>query len=166
MASPLERSKELLESDGWSVWKVERPASLYQPTLDLFNCIDLLAIRFDRSGCLGIQVCGEDVMPHIHKILEGYTLDKLKKVDGKPEIVKTIIPPNPYIKIWLEAKNTFFIWGWRLLKEGRETRAYYKLRQVEFVLKDGQVIAQEIPDWRMPKAVKVEVILKEVGGKP
>ena len=144
MASPLERSKELLESDGWSVWKVERPASLYQPTLDLFNCIDLLAIRFDRSGCLGIQVCGEDVMPHIHKILEGYTLDKLKKVDGKPEIVKTIIPPNPYIKIWLEAKNTFFIWGWRLRKhEG--TKATYQLREVELVLKDGQVVSQEIP---------------------
>ena len=145
MASPLERSKALLEEDGYAVWKVERPASMYQPTLDLFNCMDLLAIRPDRLGSVGIQCCGEDVMPHVHKILEGYTLDKLKKVDGIPQIVKTVVEPNPYIKIWLEAKNTFFIWGWRLRKhEG--TRPTYQLRQIEFVLKDGIVIAQEISD--------------------
>lgn len=145
MASPLERSKALLEEDGYAVWKVERPASMYQPTLDLFNCMDLLAIRSDRLGSVGIQCCAEDIMPHVHKILEGYTVEKLKKVDGVSQIIKTVVEPNPYIKTWLEAKNTFFIWGWRLRKhEG--TRPTYQLRQVEFVLKDGQVIAQEIPD--------------------
>ena len=141
MASPLERSKALLEEDGWSVWKVERPATMWAPTLDLFNLMDLVAIRSDRSGVFGIQCCGEDVAPHLHKILDGFTLKKIKK----GEMVEQVIPPNPYIKIWLEAKNTFFVWGWRLRKhEG--TRPTYQLRQVEFVLKDGQVIAQEIPD--------------------
>jgi hypothetical protein len=144
MSSPLERSVAELENQGYQVWKVEQPASMYRPTLDLFNCIDLVAIRSDRSGVMGIQVCGEDIMPHVHKILEGYMLDKLKKVDKVPTIVKTVIPPNPYIKIWLEAKNLFFIWGWRLRKhEG--TKDTYQLREVEMILENGQVVHREIP---------------------
>lgn len=143
MASPLERSKAELEVQGYAVWKVERPASMYQPTLDLYNCIDLVAIRSDRVGVMGIQCTGEDFSDHIHKILEGYTVEKLKKVDGVATITTTVIPPNPYIKTWLQAQNTFFIWGWRLRKhEG--TRATYQLREAEMVIKDGLVIAQEI----------------------
>lgn len=145
MASPLERSKALLEEQGYHVWKVERPASMYQPTLDLFNFGDLLAIRDDVRGSVAIQCCAEDVMPHVHKILEGYAIEKLKKIDGKSEIIKTVIPPNPYIKTWLTAGNLLFIWGWRLRKH-QGTRPTYQLRQVEFVIKDTQVIAQEIPD--------------------
>lgn len=114
---------------------------MWAPTLDLFNCMDLVAIRPDRSGVLGIQCAGEDVAPHIHKFLEGFERKKIKK----GEMVTEVVPPNPYIKIWLEASNEFFIWGWRLRKH-QGTRATYQLRQVEFVIKDGQVIAQEIPD--------------------
>lgn len=146
MASPLERSKELLESQGFHVWKVERPASMYQPTLDLFNFGDLLAIRGDRVGSTAIQCCGEDITPHIHKILDGYTIEKIKKnkETKASEIITTVIPPNPYLKTWLEAKNLFFVWGWRLRKnEG--TRDKYQLREVEFVLKDGHVVSQEVP---------------------
>lgn len=139
MPSPFERSKALLEEQGFDVWKTERPASMWAPTLDLFNLMDLVAIRADRKGVMGVQVCGEDVAPHIHKIMDGYTKEKIK--EGKIE--KTVIPPNPYIKTWLMAGNTFFIWGWRLRKhEG--TRAKYQLRQVEFVLKDGNVIHEEL----------------------
>lgn len=139
MASPLERSKAELESQGFHVWKVERPASMWAPTLDLFNCMDLVAIRSDRSGVLGIQCCGEDIAPHIHKLLDGYEKQKIKK----GELVKEVIPPNPYLKVWLEAKNLFFIWGWRLMKnEG--TRAKYQLREVEFVVENGQVVHREI----------------------
>jgi hypothetical protein len=143
MASPLERSKTELESQGYIVWKVEQEASRYKPTLDLFNCIDLVAIRSDLAGVMGIQCCGEDIMPHVHKIMEGYTVDKLKKIEGKSTIVQAIIPPNPYLKTWLEAHNTFFIWGWRLRKhEG--TKSTYQLREIEFLLQDGKVICQEI----------------------
>lgn len=144
MASPLERSKELLESQGFHVWKVERPASMYQPTLDLFNCMDLVAIRSDRSGVTGIQCCGEDIAPHITKILEGYTVEKIKKnkETNQSEIQMIVIPPNPYIKTWLEAKNVFFIWGWRLRKhEG--TRATYQLREVEMLIEGSAVVHRE-----------------------
>lgn len=132
MASPLERSKAELESQGFYVWKVERPASMYAPTLDLFNCMDLVAIRDDRQGVLGIQCCGEDIMPHVHKILDGDEKQKIKK----GEIVTEKIPPNPYLKTWLKAGNLFFIWGWRLRKNDGK-KASYQLRELEFVLRDG-----------------------------
>jgi hypothetical protein len=107
---------------------------MYAPTLDLFNCMDLVAIRADRSGVTGIQCCAEDVAPHIHKILEGYTKQKIKK----GELVTEQIPPNPYIKTWLSAGNLFFIWGWRLRKnEGK--KASYQLREVELKLMGGNV---------------------------
>lgn len=138
MSSPLERSKATLEADGWSVWKVERPASMWAPTLDLFNCMDLVAIRSDRVGVMGIQCTGEDFKPHIDKILLGFT----KKAIKKGELVETVIPPNPYIKSWLDAGNTFFIWGWRLRKnEGK--KASYQLREAEMVVKEGLVVCQE-----------------------
>lgn len=146
MPSPFERSKAELERQGFAVWKVERPASMYAPTLDLFNMIDLVAIRSDRPGVMGVQVCGEDVSPHILKILSGYEVEKItkNKETGKSEIMLTVVPPNPYIKTWLEAGNPFFIWGWRLLKnEGK--KASFQLREVEFVINaDGTVVAQEV----------------------
>lgn len=136
MASPLERSKALLESQGYDVWKVERPASMWQPTLDLFNCIDLLGIH-DEHPNIGIQCCGEDIAPHITKIMKGYTKNKIKK----GELVTEVIPPNPYLKKWLK-RNQFFIWGWRLRKnEG--TRATYQLREIEFVFENNEVLYRE-----------------------
>lgn len=138
MSSPLERSKALLKEDGWLVWKVEFFNRWSMRTVDAFNMLDLICIRSDRSGVMGLQVCGEDVAIHVRKILSGYAVPGGKH---KGEIV----PPNPYIKVWLEAGNPFFIWGWRLRKhEG--TRDTWQLRQVEAVLKDGAVEFHEIPD--------------------
>lgn len=140
MASPLERSKKLLEEQGFDVWKVERPATMWAPTLDLYNCMDLVAIRDDRSGVLGIQCCGEDVASHLHKLLEGYQKKSIKK----GEMVTEVIPPNPYLKTWLKAGNLFFIWGWRLRKnEGK--KASYQLREVEFIVENGEVVNREVP---------------------
>lgn len=119
---------------------------MFQPTLDLYNLMDLVAIRSDRRGVAGYQICGEDVAPHIHKIMEGYTIEKIKKnkETKESEIVKTVIPPNPYLKVWLEAENPFFIHGWRLRKhEG--TKATYQLRQVEFYLDGADVKFKEVP---------------------
>jgi len=131
----------LMEEHGYHVWKVERPASMWAPTLDLYNCMDLVGIHDDIQGVLWIQCCAEDVSPHIHKILEGYTKKKIKD----NAVVIQEIPPNPYIKTWLKAGNRFFIWGWRLRKnEGK--KASYQLRQVEFILENGVVVHREIPD--------------------
>ena len=117
---------------------------MFQPTLDLFNFGDLLAIRGDRVGSMAIQCCGEDIAPHIHKLLEGYTVEKIKKnKETKQSVIEVhTIPPNLYIRTWLEAKNTFFIWGWRLRKnEGK--KASYQLREVEFVIENNAVVHRE-----------------------
>lgn len=98
---------------------------------DLFNLFDLVAIRSDISGVTGIQACGEDVASHIAKVLEGFT-------DGKG----TLIPANPHIRLWLQAGNRAFIWAWR--KRGAAgKRKLWELREIQFLLKDGDLVAQE-----------------------
>lgn len=138
MASiPLQRSKALLEADGWKVGIVERWIQRAFIRVDLFGLFDLVCIRSDRVGVMGIQCCGEDVQEHCRKYLEGYV--DIKK--GKTYY------PNDCLPIWLKGGNTFFIWSWRLRKhEG--TRQTYQLRQIEMIINksNGQVEAHEIPD--------------------
>jgi len=130
----LQKSKELLEEQKYHVWIVEKPYNPYtKRRQDLFNFADLVGIRKDMAGVTGIQACGEDLQGHVRKILEGYT-----DARGKP------IPPNPYLRTWLEAGNRFFIWGWTMRLRHREKRRIFEMREVEFILKDGQVIAQEV----------------------
>jgi len=136
MASPLERSKALLKSDGWLCWKTEHYNPWSMRKTDVFNMLDLIAIRPDRPGVLGLQVCGEDIAIHIHKLLSGYCVSS-GKYKG------TLIPPNPYLPIWLKAGNPFFIWGWRL-REHKGTKDTYQLREVEFILQDGIVVNREV----------------------
>ena len=142
MSSPLQRSKALLEDDGWKVGIVERWIQRAFIRVDLFGFMDLVAIRLDRAGVLGIQCCGEDVQDHVRKYLEGYVDIKKGKMYG----------PNDCLPIWLKGGNMFFIWSWRLRKhEG--TRATYQLREIEFKIKDGVVVAEEVPHVKEDSAV-------------
>lgn len=130
----LQRSKALLESDGWKVAIVERWNQWAHVRQDLFGMCDLIAIRPDRSGVTGIQACGEDVSSHIEKLLVGYTNPK-----GK------VYGPNDCLAIWLQAGNQFFIWAWR--KRGAVgKRKLWHLKQIEFITENGQVVHREIPD--------------------
>lgn len=129
----LQKSRALLKEQGYDTWIVEKPWSPYTKRReDLFNFADLVGIRKDIQGVTAIQATGEDSSTHVHKILAGFTDNSGKE-----------IPPNAYVKTWLLAGNRFFIWGWRMRGE-RGKRKTYKLREIEFVLKDGQVVAQEI----------------------
>jgi hypothetical protein len=116
----LQRSKQTLEADGWAVWIVERWNQWSHKRMDLFNIADLVAIRPDRKGVTGIQATGEDVQEHVRKLMD-----------------------SPYLKVWLQAENPFFIFAWRKRGE-RGKRKLWELRQLEFLLKDGVVICQEI----------------------
>ena len=128
----LQRSREELKRQGYETWIVEKPYNPYtRRREDLFNFADLVAIRADLQGVMAIQATGEDVQSHVHKIFVGGT-DQLGKE----------IPPNAYVKTWLLAGNRFFIWAWRKRGE-RGKRKTWELREVEFILKDGQVITQE-----------------------
>ena len=128
----LQKSRALLKEQGYLTWIVEKPFNVYtKKREDLFNFIDLVGIRRDASGVVGIQACGEDSSGHIKKILEGYHDQRGKE-----------ILPNPYIHTWLSAGNRFFIWAWRL-RGAKGKRKTYSLRQIEFLIKDGIVICQE-----------------------
>lgn len=85
---------------------------------DLFNLMDLVAIRADVNGVLGIQCCGEDVTKHVTKYLEGYT-------DGKGKVWG----PNEFLPIWKAAGNKLVIHSW--VKRGqRGKRKLWTLREV------------------------------------
>lgn len=117
-AIPLQRSKALLEADGWKVWKVEVWNQWAHVRVDLFHMADLLAIKASVSGVLAIQCCGEDVAAHVTKILEGYT-DPKGRVWG----------PNEYLPIWKAAGNKLIIHGWSKRGE-RGKRKLWTLREV------------------------------------
>lgn len=117
----LQRSKELLQEQGFHVWIAERWNQWAHKRQDMFGFADLLAIKSGISGVTAVQATGEDVQSHIEKML-----------------------PNPYLKIWLEAKNQCFIWAWRKRGE-RGKRKTWQLRTIEFLLKDGIVAPYEIP---------------------
>lgn len=130
----LVKSRAELAKQGYSTWITEKPWNPYTKRReDLFNFIDLIGIRADLLGVLGIQACGEDAAGHYKKITKGYT-------DGKGQI----IGPNPYIHTWLTAKNRFFIWSW-CLRGDRGKRKLYRLREIEFLIENGQVVGREIP---------------------
>ena len=129
----LQRSKKLLEDQGFKVAIVERWNQWAHIRQDLFNMCDLIGIRWDRKGVTGVQCCGEDVQPHIQKLLEGYT-------DAKGRAV----PPNIYLKVWLSAGNPFFIWAWRKRGE-RGRRKTWQMKEIEFLIEAGQVVHREMP---------------------
>jgi len=129
----LQRSRKLLKEMNYETWIVEKPYSPYTHRReDLFNFADLVAIREDIPGVLAIQACGEDILSHVQKILQGFT-DRHGKT----------IPPNPYVKTWLQAQNRFHLWSWTI-RGARGKRKLWKLREVEFVLSNGVVTPQEI----------------------
>jgi hypothetical protein len=115
----LQRSEDLLQKQGFHVWIAERWNPWAHKRQDMFGFADLLAIKSGISGVTAVQATGEDIHSHLEKML-----------------------PNPYLKVWLEASNQCFVWAWR--KRGsRGERKTWQLREIEMVLKDGRVVAQE-----------------------
>lgn len=128
----LQRSREELRRQGYATWITEKPYNPYtKKRQDLFNLMDLVAIRSDLVGVLGVQACGEDVQEHICKVL------------GKGQDTNAdFIPPNSYVRVWLQAQNRFFIWAWRKRGE-RGKRKTWELREIEFILEGGNVVCRE-----------------------
>lgn len=125
----LQRSREELKRQGYATWIVEKPYNLYTKRReDLYNLFDLVGIREDVPGVTGIQACGQDLLDHLRKIMEGW-----RDSQGRD------YAPNPHLGIWLRAGNRAFIWSWTLRgKKGR--RKLYHMREIEFLISNGQVI--------------------------
>lgn len=131
----LQRSREELKRQGYATWIVEKPFNPYTKRReDLFNLFDVVAIRSDLVGVSGVQACGEDIQAHICKILGNIGSG------DEPEI-----PPNPHLRVWLEARNRAFLWAWRKRGE-RGKRKTWDLKEYEFVLIDGRVECHENPE--------------------
>lgn len=115
----LQRSKKLLEQQGFKVAIVERWNQWAHKRQDLYGLADLIAVKGDRSGTTYVQACGEDCQAHIEKMTENTVL---------PDILK--------------AGNPVFLWAWRL-REHEGTKPTWQLREIEFQLKEGSVICVE-----------------------
>jgi hypothetical protein len=88
--SPTARSLATLRAEGWTAQVVERFNPGARVRVDLFGCIDILAIRDDQPGVLGIQAC-----------VTGDQAKRLAKIAEEPRIFT-----------WKQAGNTIEVWGW------------------------------------------------------
>ena len=85
MSSPTQRSKALLEKEGYKVAIVERWNPHAKKRQDLFGFIDLLAIRPDET--LAVQTTSySHVSERLHKIAEHDNLPAVREAGWKIEV--------------------------------------------------------------------------------
>lgn len=111
--SPTVRTLQRLREEGYTVQVVEHYNKFARRRIDLFNVIDIVAIKADKKGVFGIQTTTSS---HISS--------RRKKALGTPELLT-----------WLRAGNLFEIWGWAL-RGPRGKRKTYQLRAVRLTVSD------------------------------
>jgi hypothetical protein len=105
MNSPTQRSLKLLRDNGYTAAITEHFNSFIKIRQDLFGFIDIIAIRSDLRGVLGVQTTTKANMPA--------RIEKISHIEAH--------------KVWLEAGNKINVHGWRKLgKKGKR-----KLWQVD-----------------------------------
>ena len=105
MATPTQRSLKKLREDGYIAQVVEHYNQFARRRIDLFNVIDIAAIKPDNPGVLGIQTTSTSNISA-----------RQKKALASAELL-----------VWLQAGNRFEIWGWA--KRGpRGKRKTYQLK--------------------------------------
>lgn len=104
----------------WYPWKVERWIERAKKRLDLYGCIDVLAVR-PGLPLLGIQSCANSsVAAH---------LEKIRNLEG---------PSREAIAIWLDQGLGLEVWGWA--KKGPAgKRKTWQVRRVEVLPEDVYV---------------------------
>jgi hypothetical protein len=94
--SPTGRTFNLLKAEGFEVAVVERRLPHCHITVDAFGLFDLLALRADSPGCLGVQcTSAANHAARVRKVLE-----------------------NPVLPAWLRAGNRAEVISWRQDREG------------------------------------------------
>jgi len=91
--SPTARALQQLRREGWLAEVVERFIPGARVRRDLFGFADILAIKADHPGCLGIQVT-----------TTGHMADRYAKMTSEPVVGR--------LRVWLAASNRVEIWGW------------------------------------------------------
>lgn len=88
--TPTSRTLSLLRADGFAVAIVERRIPHCNITVDAFGMFDVLAIREDVPGALGVQTTsGSNHSARVKKLLA-----------------------NPILKTWTAAGNVAEVWSW------------------------------------------------------
>lgn len=113
MASPTTRSLQELRKEGYTAQVVEHFNLFAKVRVDLFKVIDIVAVREDIDGVLGIQAC-----------ITGDILKRTKKALETPELL-----------VWLKAGNKFEVWGWAI-RGARGKRKKYQLKVKTLTLSD------------------------------
>jgi hypothetical protein len=107
MSSPYARSKQQLEAAGYLVGRTEHWNSFVKIRQDLFGIIDMICVKADELGVLGVQpTVGDRVSDHLKKALA-----------------------NKVLPVWLAAGNRFVIHGWRKVGD-RGKRKLWECRLV------------------------------------
>lgn len=115
--TPYARSKQVLEQAGYFVGRTEHWNSFIHRRQDLYNLFDLVAVKSDEKGVLGVNpTTGSNIASHITKWLEG-----------------------PILRVWLESGNRAELHGWRKVGE-RGKRKTWSCRIVHFEMQRGMVV--------------------------
>lgn len=113
--SHIPRTLALLARRGWTAQVVERRIPFNHVTVDLWGCIDLLAMHPER-GIMGVQVCA--AASHATR--------------------RTKALAEPRLATWLASGGAMAIWSWAKRGAAGE-RALWELREERIVLIDMQV---------------------------
>ena len=116
MSSPTQRSLAYLRKLGYTAQVVEKFNPFSHTRLDLFGCIDIVAIKHDEKGVVGVQATSMgNVKARIHKIL--------------------LVPE---MSIWLSAGNRLAVHGFGKLG-ARGKRKTWQIKVVPITLEMLQV---------------------------
>jgi hypothetical protein len=102
---------------GYKAGVVERFIQAIHQRVDLFGCIDIVAIREHVQGVLGVQ---------------STTVDNESKRVAKAVKI-------PALRTWLEAGNRFEVHGWAK-KGARGKRKTWSLNIIPIFLQDGELV--------------------------
>lgn len=113
MSSPTSRSLQELKKRGYCAQVVEKWNAFAHIRVDLFGCIDIIAVKANENGCWGIQATTTANMnARIKKALD-----------------------IPHLRAWLMAGNRFSVWGWA--KRGaRGERKTWELKETILTVND------------------------------
>ena len=100
-------ARAALQADGWTCQVVEHWNPFSRTRLDLFGCIDIIAVRASQSSSF------RGILEHDGAILgvQCTTMDHLAARIAKAKA-------EPRLQAWLKAGGLFECYGWRVLKRG------------------------------------------------
>lgn len=131
MASQSPRTAEILRDRGYFVEKVEQVIHGTFIKRDAFGAFDLIAVKADQPGVLGVQICASD--------RKADHVAKLREIEA--------------VWAWLRAGNPILVHSWRKRKEKNLTTGNWGTSQwavVEINLTVDDLKPE--PDWTIVRA--------------